>query len=1173
MNNLKRELHEDIYKKFIASLPEPGKNENIGKMYVFNSNPLLSLTYQNFLKACKEGKEKKVDKILKNNKENDIILAAFSLKKRTGLHNAIKGNHSGIVNLLLGRAGDKLLNILNAKETKFGDTALHYCIRFKAEKCIDVLLNRGASLITRNKEGFTPLGLAGKLNSPLRRNILDFEKSKYDLLTDLKQLHESNLEELKFISSNGSTLLHFAAEMKSDSAIHFLMESNLNPNKKDIYGRTPLHRAAEIGNSKCIEALLTNKNVNLNEHDNVLWTALHFAVRNNHIDCVKILIEQENIDLNVQEIFHLSTPLHLAVQNHSEEISAILVEKGANLEIKDRYMQNPKEKAKLLGVRLNPISNLGLQLYEACKAGNIDQVTEKIRQKAPINWCHPETQNTPLHVAIQSNNPLITELLLRKGANVFTENRKKQIPKDLIQLDTENGIVISNQIELNMKQLNLLSFINTNNPSELKKHLENFNPNFIIEGYHLIHKAAIAGYSSCLEILCQKKEILIDVFSEIEKQTPLIFAIIHKHTLCVKILLENKADVNKCDEKKKFSPLMWAIESQALDILQLLLDYGANLDYQSPTTTILDLAKEKTKNEFMENKIYHLVVWHINGRDLLKAVFKGDLHKIKKILDIEELRKLFDYQNEHALHIDDASTVFKSFRDLAGSNVEDLKQKKSNFKDFVIEMKSLEGKIEEFDIKRLLNVDFDIASSLKDFLDKADNIDELEKIVGLMGKFGQIFGQVLPKPENYPDLVNFSDNQTRETPLHIAVQTKEGESCIRLLLDKGADILATNSNGLKPQDLAKNICTEETLLLLQNQEDLMLFFHACKEGRKSSVELMIKNNPSLIHGLNSAGETALHIACKYKKSQIVDFLIENGADVTVRSKDDETPLHEAARPRKREDALSENDRSNSIQCVQLLLKTGKINIFQKNRSGKTAIDLAEKDESISKLLNDEKMRTNLRKNINTGWAQIFEVLESKSFDQKILSDKDENGDTLLHYLIKEKKDDLVMRLVEEKAPLLIKDNQGRTPRQLMEENQSYWRKSWKKVPDIIEYIKINEYGSELLFYVKKKKLEKVKELILENQVNINYTSKSGVSALHIAAYYGIDEIFELLIQHGADISLDTKDGDLPLHYAAFNGHLAIIQKLCKSKDEKQINQVNNQNLSALAYSLLQKKVL
>ena len=72
------------------------------------------------------------------------------------------------------------------------------------------------------------------------------------------------------------------------------------------------------------------------------------------------------------------------------------------------------------------------------------------------------------------------------------------------------------------------------------------------------------------------------------------------------------------------------------------------------------------------------------------------------------------------------------------------------------------------------------------------------------------------------------------------------------------------------------------------------------------------------------------------------------------------------------------------------------------------------------------------------------------------------------------------------------------------------------------------------------------QLLIERGANVNATNRSGITPLHLAAYYGHVEVCRLLIDRRADINTMTSSNWTPLHLAAFHGYVDACQLLIQA---------------------------
>ncbi|KAM7186712.1 hypothetical protein V8F20_011284 [Naviculisporaceae sp. PSN 640] len=134
-----------------------------------------------------------------------------------------------------------------------------------------------------------------------------------------------------------------------------------------------------------------------------------------------------------------------------------------------------------------------------------------------------------------------------------------------------------------------------------------------------------------------------------------------------------------------------------------------------------------------------------------------------------------------------------------------------------------------------------------------------------------------------------------------------------LLLDYGADPSATNSEGYTPLYYA----------LVQGHGDV---------AKKLLDILEAKDlNPIVSHFQLS---TALHVACRYAFSDIVEYILERGADPDVVDKNGKTPLHEVLGQTR---AIHERDIFRTLECLDRFGANPDVTTYQQSPSAMAKI--------------------------------------------------------------------------------------------------------------------------------------------------------------------------------------------------------------------------------------------
>lgn len=191
------------------------------------------------------------------------------------------------------------------------------------------------------------------------------------------------------------------------------------------------------------------------------------------------------------------------------------------------------------------------------------------------------------------------------------------------------------------------------------------------------------------------------------------------------------------------------------------------------------------------------------------------------------------------------------------------------------------------------------------------------------------------------------------------------------------------------------------------------FRQACSLGNIDEVKRNIENK---IVDINTPEKyeqfTGLHMACQHQKTQVIEYLLNNNANVNCINGLGETPIVLALKvdkkQHKKQTQLDPTDAENRNKTVKLLIEAG-----------------ADLDIGYSKDVDSKSKPKAIHCAVILGDCNIIRKLVTKS--PALINQKDEFGQYPMHYASKYNKVFAMQELLASGAELEPTDNNGLTP--------------------------------------------------------------------------------------------------------------------------------------------------
>lgn len=203
---------------------------------------------------------------------------------------------------------------------------IHAAIDEGCREIVETLLNHGTNPSSKDRrDGYTPILRASRKGF---REIVDLLLDRGCVSPNEKHLYEF-------------TSLHVASAQGHIDCVKLLLDKNADPQKVDLKGDMPLHKAFFSGHREIVEVFLSKMPISHIKYPNG-ESLLIEAVRKRHsCEFMELLLERGEFDMNEKTADGLEqTALHIAsAKGLWSEVNLLLIH-GANPSTRDRAYKN-----------------------------------------------------------------------------------------------------------------------------------------------------------------------------------------------------------------------------------------------------------------------------------------------------------------------------------------------------------------------------------------------------------------------------------------------------------------------------------------------------------------------------------------------------------------------------------------------------------------------------------------------------------------------------------------------------------------------------------------------------------------------------------------------------------------------------------------------------------------
>lgn len=385
------------------------------------------------------------------------------------------------------------------RDTNSGNGIVHYFVLTRNQNALVYCINKRLDIDKKNSAQETPLALALKnpdtaICAEIAADLLLAGAEEVEC--DAKYFEEAVIQRnLSIRMDDGQTPLHLAAIYGHTGIAQYLLNRGADIKAQDISGTTPLHEAVRYGNIEIARQLLS-KGADVNCKDSLGKTPLLVLMSPEKQAETYELLLSHGANVNQKDMYG-DTILHIASMTAMRpQVLEILIKAGADVNVRNKRGLTPVatsiEHNDVQQVRFYTVNGADIHAEDAKKLTPLmsvlsrnDNMYKSLIIKSNVSSTDSEG-NTPLiialkrntdfskveyianldsninarnrdgesalFIAVRKNNRNAGELLLSRGADIFSANTKNVSPLRLA-LESKNG---SEQWILNSETISLV---------------------------------------------------------------------------------------------------------------------------------------------------------------------------------------------------------------------------------------------------------------------------------------------------------------------------------------------------------------------------------------------------------------------------------------------------------------------------------------------------------------------------------------------------------------------------------------------------------------------------------------------------------------------------------------------------------------------------------------------